>query len=138
LFNADAIARDRDRLIATMLADRIANVPGVKPDQPFVVVGQWNHEIAGPAARVEVFGASFFEHDGGNPYRVGHYLELLGVKGLRPTPITAVRDQLADIEKLPSWPAPGSVALIADKLVIKLGPLSFQQKLNLSVPERNK
>jgi len=134
LFNADAIARDRDRMMAGQLADRIARIPGFQRDQarPLILVGEWAHEIAGPAVRVEIFGSSFFEHDDGNPYRVASYLRLLGIRGLRPEQITQVRDDIAEIERLPAWPLPGSVAVIHDKLVIKLGPLSYAQRAALS------
>jgi hypothetical protein len=130
LFNADAIARDRDRIMAGQLAERIAALAGFERQQPrqLILVGQWTHEIGGPAVRVEAFGGSFFEFDGGNPWRVEHYLRLLGIEGLRGALITHARDDIAEIENLPSWPAIGSVALVRDKLVIKLGPLSDPQR----------
>jgi hypothetical protein len=71
LFYADHIARQRDLVMATRLIDRIEAIGrgAFGENIPFVVVGQWRHELGGPALRVEVFGASFFEHDGGNPHR---------------------------------------------------------------------
>jgi len=130
LFNADTIARDRDRIMAGQLAERIAALPGVQRDQPrqLILVGQWTHNIGGPAVRVEAFGGSFFEFDGGNPWRVERYLRLLGIEGLRGALITHARDDMAEIESLPSWPAIGSVAVVRDKLVIKLGPLTEPQR----------
>jgi hypothetical protein len=130
LFNADAIARDRDRIMAGQLAERIAVLPGFQRDQPrqLILVGQWTHNIGGPALRVEAFGGSFFEFDGGNPWRVERYLRLLGIEGLRGALITHAREDMAEIESLPSWPALGSVALVRDKLVIKLGPVSDPQR----------
>jgi hypothetical protein len=130
LFNADAIARDRDRIMAGQLAERIAALPGFQRDQPrqLILVGQWTHNIGGPAVSVEAFGGSFFEFDGGNPWRVERYLRLLGIEGLRGALITHARDDMTEIESLPSWPAIGSVALVRDKLVIKLGPLSDAQR----------
>lgn len=130
LFNADAIARERDRIMAGQLAERIAALPGVQRNQPrqLILVGQWTHNIGGPAVRVEEFGGSFFEFDGGNPWRVERYLRLLGIEGLRGALITHARDDMAEIDRLPSWPAIGSVALVRDKLVIKLGPLTDPQR----------
>lgn len=134
LFNAEAIARDRDRVMAGRVFERIAALGTHEAAEPraFVVVGEWAHEAAGPARRVEVFGASFFEHDGGNPYRVVSYLRLLGLRGLRPEPITHLRAHLGELEALPTWPANGSVALVAGKLVLKLGPPSYAQRVALS------
>jgi hypothetical protein len=134
LFNADAIARDRDRILAGQLAERMAALPDVRPDQtrPLILVGHWSHESAGPAVRVEIFGTSFFEHDGGQPNRVASYLRLLGIHGLRAEKIVLTQEDIADIERLPSWPAAGSVALLRDYLVIKFGPLSPEQRAALS------
>jgi len=129
LFNADAIARERDRIVATQLAMRIADLAGYRPDQryPLVVMGERDHEAAGPARHVEIFGSSFFGHDGGNPFRIAAYLRLLGFENLRAERLREYRDSLAEIERLPAWPAPGSVAMIKDAIVIKLGPMSHAQ-----------
>jgi hypothetical protein len=136
LFNADAIARDRDRVMATQLATRINELA---PDllrgesRPFILVGKWAHEVAGPAARAEVFGTSFFEHDDGQVNRVASYLRLLGVRGLRPERLSKARSRLLQaLEALPSWPAPGSVTLLGDLLVVKVGPLSRGQRSDLA------
>lgn len=130
LFNADAIARERDRIVATQLAMRIADLDGYRPDQryPLVVMGEHDHEVAGPARRVEIFGTSFFSHDGGNPYRISAYLRLLGFQNLRGARLLEVRDSLPEIERLPAWPARGSVVMIKDAIVIKFGPISYAQR----------
>jgi hypothetical protein len=134
LFNADAIARDRDKIMAAQIAERLAAIPGFGPDRPrmFILYGKWTHEVAGPAVRAEWFGQSFFEEDEGNPFRVERYLRLLGIRGLQPGYISCAQDDLAEIEAMPSWPAVGSVALVREKVVIKLGPISGAQRINLA------
>ncbi len=129
LFHADQVARQRDLVMATRLIDNIENVGrGVFGKKiPLVVVGYWQHELAGPARRVEIFGDSFFEHDGGNPYRIAAYLRLLGCIGLTPLPITAVTDELANIHLQPSWPAKGSVFMGKNAVIVKLSEPSYQQ-----------
>jgi hypothetical protein len=134
LFNSDALARDRDRILAGQLAERIAALPGVGAAQPhpLILSGYWTHESAGPALRVEIFGTSFFEHDRGQPARVASYLRLLGIPVRRPQKIALPPTDIAAIDNLPSWPATGSVTLLRDYLVIKFGPFSSQQRAALS------
>jgi hypothetical protein len=133
LFHADAVARERDRSMATQIAERIVALPGYDSTQTYrlVVVGHWAHEVGGPAIRVEVFGASFFEHDGGNPWRIVNFLRLQGVKGLVGSLLTDAREDVPQFEQLPSWPQQGSVALLDGKIVLKLGPLSYAQRAAL-------
>lgn len=134
LFNAEAIARDRDRAMARQIAERVAATQGFQRGQarPVILVGRWSHEISGPALRVELFGASFFEPDRPTSDRVVSYLRLLGIQGLRQEQITELYQDVAELERLPTWPAIGSIALVRDVLVIKLGPLSSLQRDRLS------
>jgi len=136
LFYADQVARQRDLLMATRLIDKIEDVGrGVFGEKiPLVIVGNWQHELGGPALRVEIFGDSFFEHDGGNSYRVAAYLRLLGCKGLTPLPITEVQNELSNIDLHPSWPAKGSVFKGKNAVVVKLSAPSYQQLLILPSP----
>jgi len=133
LFYADHVARQRDLVMATRLIDRIEDV-GRGPfggKIPLVVVGQWQHELGGPALRVEIFGDSFFEHDGGNPYRIAAYLRLLGCRGLVPLPITEIRDELKEIQLRPSWPAQEAVFRTELAVIVKLSEPTYQQGLAL-------
>ena len=133
LFYADQVARQRDQLFATRLAATIDAVgrPAFGNNIPFVLVGDWTFPDQGVARHVQIFGTSFFEQDGGNPYRVAAYLKLLGIEGLQPLPITDVRNDMVQINNMPRWPAPGSVAVVSHVLVIKLGSVSYQQQLLL-------
>jgi len=133
LFYADQVARQRDQLFATRLAATIDAVgrPVFGDNIPFVLVGDWTFSDQGVARHVQIFGTSFFEQDGGNPYRVAAYLKLLGIEGLQPLPITDVRNDMVQINNMPGWPAPGSVAVVSHVLVIKLGSVSYQQQLML-------
>jgi hypothetical protein len=130
LFHADAVAGERDRSMAIQIAERINALPGYEPKKtyPMVVIGSWAHEIAGPALRVEVFGTSFFEHDGGNPWRIANYLRLQGLRGLVGDSIANVKGQESNFEQMPNWPESGSIALVEGKIVLKLSPLSNTQR----------
>jgi Glucosyl transferase GtrII len=133
LFYADHLARQRDLVLATRLIDRIEDVgrSAFGEKIPLVIVGQWQHELGGPALHVEIFGDSFFEHDGGNPYRIAAYLRLLGCRGLAPLPIIKIKDELQDIKLHPSWPVKEAVFLTKDALIVKLSEPSYQQGLAL-------
>lgn len=129
LFYSDATARKRDELIAATLAHRIgAAAPLSTEPVPFVLVGYLRHAEDRALRRIEAFGVSFFEHDFGNPWRVEYYLRLLGVRNLVPQSVAAALPILPEIELMPSWPAPGSVALVNGLVVVKLGPLSYPQE----------
>jgi hypothetical protein len=133
LFYADHVARQRDLVMATRIINRIEDVGrGAFGEKiPLVVVGQWQHELGGPALRVEIFGDSFFEHDGGNPYRIAAYLRLLGCRGLVPLPITEIRDEIKKNQLRPSWPAREAVFRTELAVVVKLSEPTYQQGLAL-------
>lgn len=133
LFYADHVARQRDLVMATRLIDRIEDVGrGVFGEKiPLVIVGSWQHELGGPALRIEIFGDSFFEHDGGNPGRVAAYLRLLGCRGLLPLPITEIKNELQDIKLRPSWPSKDAIFLTKSAVIVKLSEPSYQQGLAL-------
>jgi hypothetical protein len=63
---------------------------------------------------------------------VANFLRLSGINGLQPAYISWAREEIANLDSLPSWPATGSVAFVRDKVVIKLGPLSDAQRNTLA------
>ena len=127
LFYADHVARVRDELLVGRLMARIDGVMS-EPRQaamPFVIVGGVHTKNPGLSpTKIEQFGSSFFESDGGNTYRVAAYLRILGIDTLEPRAIADVEPHRAVIEAMPVWPAAGSVAIVGGILVIKLGPLA--------------
>ena len=76
---------------------------------------------------------SFFEHDGGNVYRIVNYLRLLGLRNVQPLPVVAVRDRLAEVVEMPAWPEPGAVTRLGDMIVLKLDLRLYQQQLQRTV-----
>lgn len=138
LFYADRVARERDQVLATRLASTIEQVarPVFGDDIPFVVVGDKEFPDTGVGRQVQIFGTSFFEQDGGNPYRVAAYFRLLGIENLKPLPVSTVESNMAAVDTMPIWPAPGSIAVVDHVLVIKLGKTSYQQQLLLDANAR--
>jgi hypothetical protein len=81
-------------------------------------------------SRTETFGASFFEWDAGNRWRVAAYLNLNGL----PAVGAADEDRVRVIElakRMPVWPNDGWIALSGDVIVIKFGEYSLPQKESL-------
>lgn len=133
LFYSDAVARQRDALTASVLAARIDAVarPVFPGRIPLLVVGYLEPAEDLALRRVEVFGTSFFEHDWGNPHRIAMYLRIMGIPDLDPVPVTALLPIAREVEAMPRWPQPGSVAVVDGKLVLKLGPPSYTQQREL-------
>ncbi len=134
LFYSDALARQRDSVLAGRFVNRVESVGRQKFGKliPVVVVGAWSHEAKGPARQVAIFGESFFGH-GGNSTRIGHYLRLQGLGDIKIANITRLQGKLDRINDMPSWPAAGSVAVVDDVVVVKMGPFSAQQSRKLGL-----
>lgn len=127
LFYTDHLARQRDEVLAVRILNRVDSLVPVPPPGriPFVVVGGVPAKASGPFRKLEIFGDSFFDssHEGGNPWRVASYLRTLGIDNLEPHDLAEVPHLRSAIEAMPVWPAAGSVAMVNNMLVIKLGPL---------------
>jgi hypothetical protein len=128
LFYTDHLARQRDQLLAARIMSRVDRILETQPRQgpiPFVVVGPVRPKEPSYYGfqKLQVFGNSFFEHDGGNAYRVSAYLQILGVENMEPRRLTDIASYRPVIDAMPVWPAAGSVAMVNGVLVIKLGPL---------------
>lgn len=91
------------------------------------ISGYWRPEDTPAIARAEVIGASFFEWDGGNPFRVGYFLGANGLRLLPPAPLEKRVKAFQASLSMPTWPATGSVSIVDEVAVIKFGPLSQPQ-----------
>jgi hypothetical protein len=130
LFKSDQRARARDADLAASVMRRIEEVgrPRFGSSIPFSVAGKWSPQSRGHYDRVEIFGTSFFEHDGGNVWRVFAYMKLIGFEGLRPVKLSVIPEAVQRLEEMPTWPAPGSVAVVDDVVVVKFGGITPQQR----------
>jgi hypothetical protein len=119
LFNKDRLARIRDHTLALALFSRLQNVEPSLGTQPisFSVIGSPSY-LQEQNKQVEVFGSSFFTHDGGNPYRVAAYLKSLGISFLSPVSTASLSDKQAIFSR-PIWPHPDSVFKCGNALVVK-------------------
>jgi len=131
LFYSDHLARERDRLLAASLLERLQQLRSADKPLRVTLFGEFQAAPREPVKRLEVFGTSFFEHEGGNIYRVTSYLKILGAHYLEPVDLSQVPDIAAEASALPPWPSAGSIALVDGTAVIKLGPISYSQKTRL-------
>ena len=125
LFYADHVARQRDEILIARIMARVDQiVPDSQPTPiPFVVVAPGRAKDVEGIKKLEIFGSSFFGHGGGDPFRIAAYLRVLGIDTLEPRTMMDVAPYRGVIEKMPVWPAAGSVALVGGILVIKLGAM---------------
>ncbi len=126
LFMADQVARERDAVMAARVMDRIDALrpAGVTGPVPFAAFGTWTFEHSGTARASGYFGSSLFDLRYSNLPSLAAYLRIEGERGLDPVELSTLRPQAAQLEAMPAWPAPGSVARVNGVIVLRLGPLS--------------
>jgi len=123
LATADAMAFEADKLLGNRIVSQIYTAdPDFNSDTTpvyflhgFSPINLWRQTHS------DLFGASFFAWDGGNPDRIIAFLKAVGIANLR----RATPDQVASVTQaaaaLPAWPNPNSVRLVNGILVVKLG-----------------
>lgn len=124
LFYTEHLVRAADAALTQRLAPAIFEAAGPTANGaiPFALSGQYRLPVDGQMKRAEVFGTSFYEHDGGNVRRVALYMKLQGINGLDPVWLGNRPDLIPAAQSMPNWPAPGSVRLVNGVVIVKLGP----------------
>jgi hypothetical protein len=131
LFSSSHLALQADRVLGARLLARIEEVKeSVIGGDPIY------YEVIGYTARLSTplipksgtFGASFFEWDQGNTYRIGAFLRTLGFQGLSPLPEERRIQFTSMAMSMPAWPHTGSVAAVGDTMLIKFGNYSTIQR----------
>ena len=121
---ANEFARKHDELLAGAVYARIAEVlPVATGAQPFLVdfYGGQNFDSVFPRSEHATQGYSFFEWDGGNIFRIAAYMRLLGYPQLRIPDLATRRANDAEFQRMPVWPAPGSVRWANGMALVRLG-----------------
>lgn len=127
LFYWDYLARVQDQQTALSISQRLDNLRKNDGAIPFTVIGALQPQL--PVKKIEVFGASFFEWDGGNINRINAYMKIIGIRNIAPVAIGSVSvEQLEKAEKMPIWPSTDSVGWVDNVVFVKLGQLNTQQK----------
>lgn len=120
-----------DLYMAAAIHERISLSPGFDPTRTYPVVVLGSAETAFPRPPSSTIGASFFEWDGGNPYRIVHYMRLLGYTNISDPTEKQMRSSARRLAEMPIWPAAGSVQLIDGAILLRLGrtPNSTMQRM---------
>jgi hypothetical protein len=131
LFAASHLALQEDRSLATRLIERIENVQvetGREELRYMEVIGYDSRPATELIPKIETFGASFFEWDQGSSGRILLFLQTMGFSGVGPLPLEK-RVQMVEIaDSMPVWPRNGSVMVVGNVVLVKLGPYSDVQK----------
>lgn len=130
LFYADQVTHNADAALTQRLAVEILKATGDIPKGrqiPITLVGQRSFSFKGQLQRTELFGMSFYEHDGGHPDRVTFYMWLQGINDVTPVLLSDRPDLVPSALEMTAWPAAGSVKMVNGVVIIKLGNPTPQQ-----------
>ncbi|MES0195290.1 glucosyltransferase domain-containing protein [Mesorhizobium sp. M0011] len=121
-----------DTLLAGAIYDRLSATPGfdVKRSYALSVFGAQPFVTNYPKPSDSTVGYSFFEWNGGNSWRIAYYMKLLGYSNLSGSNQEQVLQTIVNLSTMPVWPAPGSVEIKDDIVLIRLGetPSSSNQQ----------
>ncbi len=120
------VVQKHDRLLAKNLYNRlIAANPSFDHKKPIVLdVYGWKYfNTTYPSPNSSTMAASFFNWSGGNITRITRYMNLIGYNNIQGLD-TASRGKLTEkFEKMPVWPAEGSVIFANEVYMVKLGSI---------------
>jgi hypothetical protein len=134
LFLISTITEQKDKLLANEIIKKVNQFDFHNGNK----ISKYKLEIIGSHSwsknkinfRSEHLGGSFFEWDGGNPYRVSNYLKFYGLNVVA----ASSKDRKEIYENrnsFYSWPSEGWVSFYKDIIVVKFGEYSYAQKLSL-------
>ena len=110
--------------LAAQIYDRIAlEVPDFDRSKTYRVDFYGAHEFqtAYPEIKHSTLAASFFEWDGGNPYRIAVFMNVMGYSNIEALDPATRKAFLPEIQTMPIWPQRGSVKVVEDVVLVRLG-----------------
>lgn len=123
MYYAQMLASQADQVTVTRIAARIDSVAGqhqLKAPIPVTFIGRY-----APAGRIfaryDTLGASPLDWDDGNVHRQAALFRMFGVDGIEIDTHSSLREEVGNyviVNNVPFWPAPGSVFLYKDYLVV--------------------
>ncbi|MDI9279537.1 glucosyltransferase domain-containing protein [Pantoea sp. EABMAA-21] len=122
LFYSDYMARQADNQLSSQLINTIyLKYPSIDLSKtPVFFYGSFTPFNSWRIPTADVFGASFFEWDGGNNQRMYKYLSAANIADLKSPDTTQVEKSRLMGESLPAWPNRDAVALVDGVVIIKL------------------
>ena len=118
------ITQQHDFIVASQIYERVALAnTNFNPDKIYNIdfFGALPIRTIYPKSFQSTEGASFFEWDGGNVTRILLFMRFIGYPNLRSLSIEERTKLIPIYEAMPSWPAAGSVKVIKDLTLVKLG-----------------
>jgi hypothetical protein len=127
--NATAFALEADRQLGGALIHRINESLATEgPARCIEVVGLWTHPENEFIRKTSTFGASFFEWDQGNPFRIAPFLRTLGLPPhLTPCSVERRQQLIEHAQSMSNWPLQQSVEVFDGVLIVKLSSYSERQ-----------
>ena len=129
LFGGSHLALQQDRALGTQLILQIEVEMSRAPVTPqfLEIVGVPSRSVTQLMPQSETFGASFFEWGEGNVYRIILFLRTLGFDDLSGLGAAERGEYVATGSAMPIFPAPGSVMVEGDVIIVKFGPYTATQ-----------
>ena len=134
LFASSHLALAADRVLAARVIERLeaarTGLPESRRPTYIQVVGYLERKPTKLMPKADwTFGTSFFEF--GDTRRVWAFLRTLGYDELQPLPPELQFERIRLAESMPTWPQQGSVAVVADTVVLNLGGEPERYRSNL-------
>jgi hypothetical protein len=125
LYSASAqLTLKHDELLAASIYQRIAEAnPNFDREKSYQIYffGAKPMVSIYPNVPTTTMAASFFSWDEGNPYRMINFMKLLGFNNLQKLDTSQYNKFTSYIEAMPIWPSLGSVKMVDDVTLVKLG-----------------
>ncbi|WP_296742899.1 glucosyltransferase domain-containing protein [Mesorhizobium sp.] len=120
---SSSLVDKHDTLVAAAIYDRLTMTEGYDARRTYAlsVFGGLPFATNYPRPPSSTVGYSFFEWDGGNPWRIAYYMRLLGYSNLNGSTDQQADQTIVRLSTMPVWPAPGSVEIEGDVALIRLG-----------------
>jgi hypothetical protein len=118
------LTQKHDEMLASNIYQRIAEVnPDFDREKPYRVYfyGAKHMETIYPNPSSSTMASSFFSWDNGNPNRMVLYMKLIGINNLEPIDKSQYDKFAHYLVSMPVWPASGSVKVVDDVTLVKLG-----------------
>jgi hypothetical protein len=133
LFYAGNVSWNADRDMANRIIERIysLDLPVGEESLTVAFVGKYQHPSNALFLSSNVFGASFFSWDNGNPSRMNFFFKTIGISNIKTVPKITTEKIGERVRGVPCWPNKGSVFLINDTVVVKLSNERVRNKIKM-------
>jgi hypothetical protein len=118
-----SITQSHDKILAADIYRRIGELSEDFDRDQVINIDVYGHkQVTSPYATgwTSTMQASFFDWDGGNLLRITSYMQVMGYQNIKMVPQQDRLKLISSFEKMPVWPAKGSVAKLDNIYLIRL------------------